>query len=321
MTQTLDQMRVEHRAEFIGPQLLQLLARVASATARTYPPSYSDSGVWNEEAIADALQGWVTERLVGRKDLANLIAGARSLPSLRAGLTRSFRQYLTNGRERDSALNLYQRTVKLLRGDPDFEPVGSSSKPQDQVWTLASGPTDGPSTAPFKRRLEVAAELSDDDLAVVRYGPASLKSSPILRAPALKRFVSHLLAGLGALTPADILEIMRRRFALPEPEQLELTDDLATREPQPHDEATRRIIADSICARTSENDARYLAALATTQDIAGAARALSCPATDIEQALARLVHRVALEGIDEEDADQISGLVLTSFESLFKQHR
>jgi hypothetical protein len=163
--------------------------------------------------------------------------------------------------------------------------------------------------------------MSDDDLDVVRYGPLSLKSSPILRAPALKRFISHLLAKLGALTPADILEIMRHRFALIEPEQLELTEDIDTREPTPHDEAARSVIARSICARTSEEDARRLAALAARGDVGDAAQALGCTVADVEHALARLLEKISLEGIDEEDADQIAGLVLTSFESLFKPGR
>jgi hypothetical protein len=320
MTPTLEQLRAEHEAEFIGCELMRLLERVASATARTYPPSYSDFAVWNDEAVADALQGWVAERLLGRRDLTKLLAGARSATSLKAGLTRSFQQYLTNGRRRDSATNLFQRTVKLLRTDSDFEALGASSKPHDQLWTLRQGSATRPSTATFKQRLEVAAQLSDDDLALVRYRSASLWSSPILRAPALKRFVTHLLSELGALTPADILEIMRRRFALPEPEQLDLTEDLDTREPEPHDAVAKAVIARSICARTSEDDARLLAALAAREDVADAAQAVGRSSADVQHALQRLLEKVALEGLDEEDADQIAGLVLTSFESLFSQH-
>ena len=321
MTDTLQHLRAEHEAQFIGPELMRLLERVASATARTYPPSYSDFSVWNDEAIADALQGWVAERLVGRRDLTKLLAGARSASSLRSGLTRSFQQFLTNGRQRDSATNLYQRTAKLLRTDRDFEPVGSSSKAHDQLWTLREKPYSGPSTAMFKRRLEAAAELSDDELAVVRYHATSLWSSPVLRGPALKRFVTHLLTELGALTPADILEIMRRRFALIEPEQLELTEGLDARDPEPHDAAAQAVIASSICARTSEADARVLAALAETEDVGKAAQTLGYSKADVQHAFARLLEKVALEGIDEEDSHQIAGLVLTSFESLFKPDR
>ena len=319
MTPTLEQLRAEHEALFIGPELMRLLERVASATARTYPPSYSEFGVWNEEAIADALQGWVAERLLGRRDLTKLLAGARSAASLRAGLTRSFQQFLTNGRQRDSATNLYQRSVKLLRTDSEFKALGASSKAHDQLWTLSASPSTGPSTATLKRRLEVGAELSDDDLAVVRYRSMALKSSPVLREPALKRFLTHLLSELGALTPADILEIMRRRFALTEPEQLDLPEDLDTREPESHDAVAQAVITRSICARTSQDDAVLLAAIAVREDVADAAQALGRSSADVQHAMERLLENVAMEGIDEEDANQIAGLVLASFESLFKQ--
>jgi hypothetical protein len=318
MTVTLEQLRAEHQAQFIGPELLKLLERVASATARTYPPSYSDAGVWNDEAIADVLHDWIADRLLGRRDLTKLLAGARSVSSLRSGLTRSLRQLLTNRRERDSATNLYTRTVKLLRADPFFERVGYSSKPHEQLWGLSAQEPTGPSTATLKRRLEVAAELSDDELGVVRYGPFAAKSSPVLREPALKRFVCHLLANLGALTPADILEIMRRRFALAEPEQLELTADMTTHDAQPHDEAIRRVIARSILARTSEADAALLAALNVTEDVAKAAKVAGCSAADVQHALDRLLYKVAMEAVDEDDAENISGKVI---ESLFKPDR
>lgn len=318
MTATLEQLRAEHRSHFIGPELMALLGRIASATARTYPTSYSDAGVWNEDAVADVLQGWVAERLFGRRDLTNLLAGARSVASLRAGLTRSLQQYLTNNRERDSATNLYTRTVKLLKDDPDFSRVGSAPKAHEQLWALADQSLSGPSSASLKQRLEAAAVLSDDDLDVVRYGPFSLKSSPVLREPALKRFVSHLLASLGALTPADIMEIMRRRFALVEPAQLELTEDIVAASPDPYDLATQRVIARSIVSRTNEADAQLLSALGSTADIREAAKLAGCSASDMQHALDRMLEKVALEASDDGDARQISGLVL---ESLFNTDR
>lgn len=318
MTATLEQLRAEHQAQFIGPELLKLLERVASATARTYPPSYSDAGVWNDEAIKDVLHDWIADRLLGRRDLTKLLAGAASVSALRAGLTKSLGQLLTNRRERDSATNLYTRTLKLLRTDPSFERVGASTKAHEQLWGLSALKPAAPSTAPLKQRLEVAAELSDDDLAVVRYGPFAAKSSPVLREPALKRFVTHLLANLGALTLPDILEIMRRRFALAEPEQLELTADMTTRDVPPHNEAIRRIIARSIVARTTERDTALLSALNETEDVAKAADLAGVGRAEVQHALDRLLYKVAMEAVDEDDAENISGKVI---ESLFNADR
>ena len=314
MTVTLEQLRAEHERVFIGPGLKQLLERVASATARTYPPTYSDAGVWNDESIADALHGWVTDRLIGRKDLTKLLAGARSVTSLRAGLTRSFEQYLTNGRERSSTTNLYLRTVKMLRSEPDFARVGNAPKAHKQLWTLAAEPQHGPSSADLRARLTVAAALSDEDLKVVKYGPFSLKSSPILRRPALKHFLTHLLGGVGALTPADIIEVMRRRFALVEPESVELAEDVEPSEPAVHDLATQQAIADSIAARLGAERARLLAALAEHEDFAAAARATDTDETSVRRAYADMLAMVTADAIEPDETDHICGLIL---ETLF----
>lgn len=314
MTMTLQDLRAEHKREVIGPGLKRLLERVAFATARRYPPSYSDAGVWNEESASDALQGWVTDRLIGRRDLSRLLAGAGSIASLRAGLTRSFEQHLTNRRERSSATNLYQRTVKMLRGDADFVAVGNTSKPHEQLWRLASDLRDEPSTASLRSRLQVASRLSDEDLKVIKYGPFSLKSSPILREPALKRFLAHLLAGVGALTPTEIMEVMRRRFALVEPEFVEFPENVAASDPTVHDQATQKAIAQSIATRLGAQDVRVLAALAEQEDLAAAARVVDMDEWSVQNAYAGMLAMVAADAVEPDEAEHICGLVL---ETLF----
>lgn len=317
MSASLEQLRSEHEARFIGPELLELLTRVARATAVTYPPSYTKAGVWNAESIADELHGWVEERLFGRRDLTNLLAGARSVAALRSGLTRSFGQYLTNGHERTSVTNLFARTVKMLRSDAAFEPVGTSAKASEQLWALAQDPQTGPSSTDLRTRLRAAAELSDEELNVVKYGPFSLKSSPILREPALKQFLEHLLLRLGALTPADIIEIMRRRFALVEPDSTELVEDLETTEPSPHTEAAQNLIAQSVAARTSQEDARLLAVLRNEADFAKTAEVVGTTEDAVKDAYFRMLALVTAEAVEPDETEHICGLVL---ETLFKQY-
>lgn len=314
MTVTLEELRAEHERDFIGPALARLLERVARATALTYPPTYSDAGVWNDQSIADALQDWVTERLIDRKDLTKLLAGAHTVGSLRAGLTRSFQQHLASGRKRSSTTNLYQRTVKMLRSDAEFTPVSRTHKAHEQLWTLASDRQHAPSTTDLRTRLRVAAELSDDDLKVVRYGPFSLKSSPILRTPSLKQFLTHLLAGVGALTPGDIIEVMRYRFALVEPESVELAEDSESSAPTVHDQATQLAIARSIAARLGADRTRLLAALAEHEDFADAADKAAAEVADVRHAYADMLAMVAGDAVEPGEAEHICGLVL---ETLF----
>jgi hypothetical protein len=314
MSVTLDKLRAEHGRDFIGPDLKRLLERVASATARTYPPFYSDAGVWNADSIADALQGWTAERLIERRDLTKLLAGASSEGSLRAGLTRSFEQYLTNKRERSSVTNLYARTVKLLRSDADFQAIGRAPKPHQQLWTLAGSAHDGPARRDLRARLKVAAELSDEQLEVVKYGPMSLKSSPILRAAPLKTFVTHLLHGAGALTPPDIIEVMRRRFALVEPESVEISAELEVLDVATHDQVAEREIARSIAARLGKDRARSLKALAEAENFATAAEAIGEDEAAIRRAYTEMLAMVAEDAVDPGEAAHVCGLIL---ETLF----
>jgi hypothetical protein len=310
MSATLEQLRAEHNALFVGPNLMRLLERVASATARTYPASYTPAGVWNEDSISDALQGWAEERLYGRRDLTNLLAGASSVASLRAGLTRSFGQYLTNGQKRSSATNLYARSVKMLRDEPEFKPVAKAPKAHEQLWTLASNPVTEPSSADIRSRLRVASQLSDDELAVVKYGPYSLKSSPILRKANLKRFLIHLLEGLGALTPADIMDVMRRRFALVEPVDVELAEAVELAESPVHSQATQQDIARSVAARIGADHSRLLTALADHGDPAIAAKAAGSTKPAVRRAYADMLAMVTADAVEPNEVDHICGLVL-----------
>jgi hypothetical protein len=315
---TLDQLRKEHEREFIGRELAQLLTRVVTVTARTYPPTYTPAGVWNEDSIADAAQEWTADRLIDRRDLTNLIAGASTLASLRAGLTRSFQQHLTNQRQRTSATNLYKRLVTMLRTDPEFQQVGGNVRSHSQRWTLAAAPEDEPSRLTLAARLKLAAELSDEDLQVVKYGPLSLKSSPILRQPALKRFLQHLLGGAGALSPADIMDIVRRRFALPEPQAIELTENLQLPAPTTHDSTIEQMIARSVAARVGNERAELLAALAKHEDFKAAGTATDTDEATVRRAYIDMLAMVTDEAIDTEEAQRICGLTL---ETLFGDNK
>jgi hypothetical protein len=229
MSADLEQLRREHTERVIGPELKRLLDRVVRATAPAYPPAeYSDARTWDSQALADALQDWVEVRLLRRGDLSKMLTRAPSLAALRGALTRSFEQFLANRRRRTSATNLYQRTTKMLREKSErFARIGRAARSHEQLWTVAeqAETTRAPSRLSVAALVAIAAELSDDDLEVVRYGPASLKSSPILREPKLCEFLAHLLVRAeGALDQATIADVMRRRFGLFELEEVALED-------------------------------------------------------------------------------------------------
>jgi phage FluMu protein gp41 len=160
-----------------------------------------------------------------------MLVTAASERALRAALTTSFSQFLINRRRRTSATNLFKRTVKVLVSSELFQLVAGKPPSSATVWTLSRQPSGVSSAVSQKSLLALAWELSDQELEVVRYGPYSLKSSPILREPALVRFLVHLLGRAdGALSLAQIAEVMRLRFNLTQLSQVEIDDQLASNE-------------------------------------------------------------------------------------------
>ena len=311
MSVTLQQLYDEHRREVIGPELARLLARVATATAKTYPPDYSPAGVWDDASIEDALQDWTEDRLLRRKDLAKMLSGARSVGALRAALTTSFGQHLTNRRRRSAATNLYKRMLKMLRDEDPFEAVQASRSPADQPWTVRVASAADPSPLSESALVRLAFELSDDDLGVVRYGPHSLKESPILRKPALHRFLLHMLASAqGTLTPALLMEVMKRRFNLVDPEPVELAEAEEVGEPSTATAAEIEAVAASVIARLGQRRCDVLVAFTRHGAIEPAAHAHGVDPAVVERTLSETLALIAEHAGDRDEAAAIYDRVI-----------
>src|SRR5207247_2118643 len=118
MSATLEDLRREHAEHVMGSKLCQVCEDVVRATARTYPASeYAEARAWNMSSLEEALQDWVTVRLLGRGDLSKMLAQAATSGSLRGMLSRSFAHFLVNRRKPSAAANLFKRTTKMLRED------------------------------------------------------------------------------------------------------------------------------------------------------------------------------------------------------------
>jgi hypothetical protein len=225
----LEELRREHAEAGIGDGIATLLERIVKATAPTYPArEYLESGSWSDEALSDALHDWVEVRLLRRGDLSAMLLSAASERSFRAALTTSFGQFLVNRRRRTSATNLFKRTANLLVSSKEFILRTGRPPASSTTWTLATDPADAASNMSLSGLVSLAWGMSDADLEVIRYGPYSLKSSPILRQPSLLRFLTHLLSGAeGTVSLAQIAEVMRLRFNLAEPGLSQLDERLA----------------------------------------------------------------------------------------------
>ncbi len=306
---TLDDLIREYDNDGFGPNLAELVDRVVKATAPQYPAlEYSDSSVWNTQSFEDARNDWLEKRLVGRGDLGKMLRQAKSLGQLRAALTTSFSQFLVNRRPRSSAANLYKRSNDMLRDkDEIFAKVGSSTRSGSQLWTLVSAPREERSQLDVDALVAVARQHSDEELAVIRYGEESLKSSPILRAPQLERFLTHLLEGAeGALDMATIAEVMRIRFELWEFEPVEFKGAFAAETPAVDLEVPTEAAARSVFLRLSPEAVRALIAVDEANgEFEAAAKSLGCSLSEVFDPVADTLSMVAAYAADPEEARAI----------------
>jgi hypothetical protein len=315
---TIEDLRDEYRQTGIGPLLYELLEKVVWSTVRRYPASvYSPHRAWDQVACEDVLHDWIVERLWGRADLQSMLSSAATLKQLRAALTTSLSQHLTNKRRRSIAANLYKRVRSMMLEDGAFRPVGSASLGAGQGWTLPEHASSDPSPLSIRELLRIASDLSDDDLEVVRYGPFSQKLSPILRGPKLREFLVHLLGrAKGSLTLSAIVDIMRLRFSLPTEEQTELDDTLPSPRPDPADEAVVNANARSVVSRLDADGARLLAAYFMARGNFGKAAESCC--SSLEQ-VREVVHGAFGMICDCSDSPEEARATMQAVESLLLQ--
>lgn len=305
----LADLRAEHAATGVGPNLWTLLSRVVWSTAPTYPASeYSPDWVWTEQALEDVRQDWIESRLIGRGDLALMLASARTSGGLRALLVRSLRQHLINARRRTSATNLYTRLLKRLAESDRVHLVTDPGTPPQRGWALNPLLTE-PAAGDVIEILSATARLtSDEDWGVVRYGPASLKSSPILRTPQLDAFIIRMLgAADGYVTTSELFAVLTNRFGLANPRSDWHAATDATNPATVDDEVANHLVAISVVARLSVDELTILRALDDQQnDFTRAADELSVPLSDVEKALEHKCYLIAEYAESYEEAADIA---------------
>lgn len=249
---------------------------------------------------------------------SDLPAGARPSGSqegtehLRAMLTTSFGQFLTNRRPRTSASNLFARTNKMLKAK--FVSVGpTTARAADSLWTVADG-VEEPTGLSIRGLVAIAHELDDQALEVVRYGPHSLKSSPILREPKLEDFLRHLLSrARGSVRLGQIAEVERCRFNLPSFERVELDSALESDTVATAVSVERSDLARSILMRLGPELEGVVRAYAETDSVPSAAKEAGLSGALFSQRLERVLAMVAEFADDPEEAaavfQELLGLV------------
>ncbi|MGI9102550.1 MAG: hypothetical protein ACR2IF_08910 [Terriglobales bacterium] len=314
----LQHLRDEYDVDGLGPLLTSLLAKIVWATVRLYPPSeYSEYGNWDKAACEDVLNDWIVERLWGRADLRSMLSSAPTTAQLRAALTTSLRQFLSNKRRRSIASNLYKRVRAQLRGAQFRSLSPDSLGMEQQQWTLKESSVSTPSILSTSDLVNVSWELNDEQLQVVKYGPFSQKLSPILREPKLKEFLGHLLGRAGGgITLGTILDVMRLRFGLITEENIEIDDSIPTENAGRSNLAEISVAARSIVSRLNRSQIAIVTAYFQTGGrFADAASRSGCEAQAVHETVHAVFEAVCECSETEDDARSIMNAV----ESLLTQ--
>jgi hypothetical protein len=206
----------------------------------------------------------------------------------------------------------------MLRNESAFRRAGSGSVGSEERWELTDDGAQINSSTTQSDLLEIASELTDEDLEVVRYGPFAQKLSPILRDPKLREFLRHLLTRAGrSLTLSEIIEVMRLRFSLPTDEVIELDEGLPSTKASPADEATVRLGARDVISRLTADEANVLEGYFRSGGVFSAAARSS--GRDVQR-VRNVVHRALSMICEYSDSEDEARTLMQTVESLLIQH-
>jgi hypothetical protein len=232
----------------VTPALYAFLRRVVAALARGggLAPALSPTGRWDEEAVGEVLQGWLSEGLLPG-GLARAFQVSASPGALSRYLERALRNWLVSKSRAKGRPRLLARARRLLDEGGAYRKFVDASTQLDQWWGLATWE----SPTPYMGREGdlVKAAFSVGDLAPLRYTAGSTLADPIISNADLDRLLSGILETLGALlTLRHFDAALRGRFtyAYHEGEEpLEIIEEL-TDQVTPLDTIEARVTAREI---------------------------------------------------------------------------
>jgi DNA-binding CsgD family transcriptional regulator len=285
----------EHKRRFrttgeITPALFVVLKRLVRVIVfgSQLSPALAPGGIWNEQALEDALQGWYEKRLHGG-GLQNAFDRAQAPRPFLNILEQSFRHYLQNERERTETGNILRRVRQLLREEPEFREWLPGTRARDAWWGLASWN----GAQPYQGSDEdiVRAAFRTGDFTLFRYGHSADRLDPVLRSDDLKRFLEALFSRVGQLLTLTHLTIaLERRFNLDELRTvaLEETDvDIARPEEWVNEEEVSRAAVAAL-AEISERQAEVIFRRSRGATLAAVSEALRISISTVDNEVKRV---------------------------------
>ena len=193
---------------------------------RHYPPAYSPTGRWDEDAYVALAHDWAMTKLLRLGHLEHLLLTNETVRGFRKGLQLSFVQFLISQKKRTALDNLFARTTGILSADERFRCFIESPRKSDRYWGLASW--EWPEPYAGSEAALIATGLRLQGIRVIRYRTDAKKLSPIISDRGLADLLMQLLRSTNALLNlGQFVTVFRYRFDLlqaPEESTRELLD-------------------------------------------------------------------------------------------------
>lgn len=271
---------------------------------RLLPPSYAPYGAWNDDAVDEILQSWMTERLLGRGNLQRLLDEASSVASFRSMAERSLRQHLIGKKARSQASNTFHSAARLLESDGEFAAFRTAGQRHHTYWGLSDW--NDPQLFAGDESMLLAHAWSLGKFAGVRYRPDAKKLAPLFAPGELKRFLVGLFAAVGeCLTLTQIMRVIERQFDLGEIaiEDLEAAEQAAAEEVA--DDMGLREVATLLLPDLTRRQADIIVGLRDDKTLERLATELGCSAATVFNEESRIRTLVEREADSTDEAKQL----------------
>lgn len=269
------------------------IVRTAVRNSR-FPPHYSPTGSWDEEAIQEVLANWLCYRAVERGQVKAMMVTSPTLQIFRGQVKTSVRQSIFDQLRRSQARNLFPRILEILETSTTCRSRGTGN---NAFWYL-----DGATTEMFEGEdralLNVAYGVGDFE--EIRYSADAKKLSPLLERDDLERLVLGLLAA-GAMTTGTLNRAVCLRFGVSLGEtHVELHDyEVRERIADPEEEVLLDTLATAAADELSERQMAILQLRAGEKTGTQIAAELGCSEATISMENSKIRAILARTGADD----------------------
>jgi hypothetical protein len=305
------------RAGEVTDELYAFIWRLVAATSRSrlLAPALSPTGRWDDDAVAEVVQGWLEASLL-RGGLLRAFDRSAAPSELARYLDAALRNWLRSRARAQHRPRLLQRAREILRENAEFEEFRSARAWLDSWWGLAQWndprPFEGTGDELVGATYAVPLEL-------LRFSPADGRADPVISNPDLARLLQHVLSAASALlTLRQFDRILRARFAHAFVQQVdpEHAAEPASPTPTALDDLTAEETVREILVELTQRQVEILRGRAAGATLDQLAAAQGCSRGTADNELKRAGEVIRQAVIDDSNADVILEklLAMTSIE-------